>query len=195
MERNSEETHQVTALLHAWRAGDAAAGETLISRIYDDLRRMARVQLRRENHAMTLDPTALVHECFLRLVHQGSAIHDRVHFFALAATMMRRVLVDQARARLADKRRHVAVSLTTAVELAGLAGDGGGDPALIDLDHALERLALEHPRQARVVEMRFFAGLTEAEIAEVLDVAERTVKRDWSFARAWLLAELQGSAA
>lgn len=193
MDKRSEETHQVTALLHAWRAGDAAAGETLIGRIYGDLRRMARVQLRREHHVLTLDPTALVHECFLRLVHQESAIHDRVHFFALAATMMRRVLVDQARARLADKRRHVAVSLTTAVELAGLAGDGGGDPALIDLDQALERLALEHPRQARVVEMRFFAGLTEAEIAEVLDVAERTVKRDWSFARAWLLAELQDS--
>jgi RNA polymerase sigma factor (TIGR02999 family) len=195
MDKSSETTHQVTALLHAWRAGNAAAGETLISRIYDDLRRMARVQLRREYRAMTLDPTALVHECFLRLVHQESRINDRVHFFAMAATMMRRVLVDQARARLADKRRHVAVSLTTAVDLAelgGLGGDGSGDPALIDLDQALARLALEHPRQARVVEMRFFAGLTEVEIAEALGVADRTVKRDWAFARAWLLTELQG---
>jgi RNA polymerase sigma-70 factor (ECF subfamily) len=192
--RRSESTHQVTALLHAWRGGDAIAGDALLSRIYGDLRRIARNQLRREHRSPTLDPTALVHECFLRMVDQQSVIHNRVHFFALAATIMRRVLVDQARARLAGKRRHASVSLTTLSSLAIEGGKGPSDPELLDLDAALERLASEHPRQARVVEMRFFAGLTEVEIAEVAGVAERTIKRDWAFARAWLLTELQGTA-
>lgn len=181
-------THEVTALLHAWRRGDAAAGEAVLARVYAELLRMARGQLRREPAAATLDPTALVHEAYLRLVDQKSAdFHDRSHFFAIAATLMRRVLIDQARARLADKRRHDAVPLSVAT---GLAAAGQRDPQLLDLDHALERLAVEHPRAARVVEMRFFAGLTETAIADALDVTERTVKRDWAFARAWLLAEL-----
>jgi RNA polymerase sigma factor (TIGR02999 family) len=148
---------------------------------------MARGQLRRE-HLSTLEPTALVHEAYLRLVDQKRAeFHDRAHFFAIAATVMRRVLVDQARARLADKRQHMAVPLAVATDLAA---SRDRDPELLDLDRALERLAVEHARAARVVEMRFFAGLGEREIGEALGVAERTVKRDWAFARAWLLADL-----
>ncbi len=184
---SAEQTHEVTALLHAWRQGSAAAGEALLQRVYAELRRMARGQLRRE-HLSTLEPTALVHEAFLRLVDQKRAeFHDRSHFFAIAATVMRRVLVDQARARLADKRQHTAVPLAVATDLAA---SRDRDPDLLDLDRALERLNDEHPRAARVVEMRFFAGLGEREIGEALGVGERTVKRDWAFARAWLLAEL-----
>ena len=186
-QRSVEQTHEVTALLHAWRAGDTQAGEALLARVYAELRRMARGQLRRE-HLSTLEPTALVHEAFLRLVDQKRAeFHDRSHFFAIAATVMRRVLVDQARARLADKRHHLAVPLAVATDLAGSLDR---DPELLDLDRALERLAVEHARAARVVEMRFFAGLGEREIGEALGVGERTVKRDWAFARAWLLADL-----
>jgi RNA polymerase sigma factor (TIGR02999 family) len=177
---------ELTALLRAWRQGDAAAGERLVPQIYAELRALARRRLAGERHADTLQPTALVNEAFLRLLGQGTDFRDRTHFFAVASTVMRHVLVDHARSRLAQKRPP-GEPLTLITDLPG---SGEPDVELLDLDRALERLAGEHPRPARVVEMRFFAGLGEEEIAAVLAVTSRTVARDWAFARAWLLREL-----
>lgn len=179
---------EVTALLRAWRRGDESARERLIEQVYSTLRRIASAQLRRERHGQTLDATGLVHEAYVRLA--GSVDidwRDRSHFFAIASIAMRRVLVDRARARLAAKRDPGDFGITYAHEQAPV-----GPEELLDLDQALERLAAEEPRLARVVEMRYFAGLEHSEIAEVMGVSDRTVKRDWAFARAWLLRELSG---
>jgi RNA polymerase sigma factor (TIGR02999 family) len=176
----------LTVLLRAWRQGDTAAGERLVPQIYAELRTLARRRLARERHADTLQPTALVNEAFLRLLGHGTDFRDRTHFFAVASTVMRHVLVDHARSRLAQKRPP-GQPLTLVTDLPGT---GGPDVELLDLDRALDRLASEHPRPARVVEMRFFAGLGEEEIATVLELTGRTVARDWAFARAWLLREL-----
>lgn len=182
----------VTLELRAWRAGDQAAGERLMDALYRELHGMAKRRLARERAGGTLQTTALVHEAYLRMVDQRRVDwRDRGHFLALAATMMRRVLVDRARARRAGKRGggEAAVTLTGA-EAAGF------DPALevLDVDRALARLAAAYPRPARVVELRFFGGLELAEIVEVLGVSERTIKRDWVFARSWLARELGGEA-
>jgi len=187
----TEVVTEVTDLLRDWRSGEAQRSERLLGLLYADLKRVARGQLARERRGHTLQTTALVHEAYMRLVDQQRVDwRDREHFFAVAATVMRRLLVDRARARHADKRAHEAVSLTGPDE------PGANDPAfdVLDLDHALEKLAASYPRPARVVELRFFGGLEVEEIARVLDVADRTVKRDWSFARAWLLRELGGDA-
>jgi RNA polymerase sigma factor (TIGR02999 family) len=178
----------VTGMLQAWRRGDVDSGERLLTAVYAELQRIARAHLRREAPGHTLQTTALVHEAYLRLLGQRAVDwHDRAHFFALASTMMRRVLVDYARARLAGKRAHVEETLTLADELSAAPN---GSVELLDLDRALDLLAGEHCRAARIVEMRFFAGLENHEIAAVLEVSERTVEREWSFARAWLLREL-----
>lgn len=175
----------VTQLLQAWRCGDAAAGELLLARIYKELKRIAASQLRRERPDHTLQTTALVHEAFLRLVDQrGVDWRDRSHFFGLAAGMMRRVLVDHFRARQAQKRNAPPAPLPE-VDL-----DSVRDVEILDLDRALSALAQSHPRQARVVEMRYFADLDVDEVALCLDISAPTVKRDWRFARAWLNAEL-----
>jgi RNA polymerase sigma factor (TIGR02999 family) len=178
---------EVTRLLRAWRDGDESARERLIDRVYTELRKIAGAQMRNERRGSTLEATGLVHEAFLRLSDQKRVDwRDRVHFYGLAATCMRRILVDRARARSAAKRDPEGF-LLTAEE-----GSRATSPEeLLDLDRALERLAAEHPRLAQVVEMRYFAGLELAEIGEVLAVSERTVKRDWAFARAWLLGELE----
>ncbi|QQR73995.1 MAG: sigma-70 family RNA polymerase sigma factor [Holophagales bacterium] len=176
----------VTGLLQAWRSGDAQAAESLLARTYADLKRLAAAQLRRERSTHTLQATALVHETFLRLLGQQQVNwRDRAHFFGLAATMMRRILVDHARARLARKRQQPEAE-------GGLSITAGGIPAvdLLDLDRALTRFATEHPRQGRVVELRYFADLDIEEIGVCLDLSPATVKRDWAFARAWLKAEL-----
>ena len=191
-------TSEVTELLHAWRAGDPEAEEQLVRVLYRELHEMARRRLRRERPGTTLQATALVHEAYLRLVDQRRVEwRDRGHFLALAATMMRRVLVDRARARRAGKRGggEAAVALTDFAGVANVA-DGGIDPAVevLAVDRALERLSAAFPRPARVVELRFFGGLEMAEIGEVIGVTERTVKRDWAFARAWLARELGGGA-
>jgi len=180
---------EVTDLLRAWRDGDAQRSERLLGLLYAELKRLASRQLLRERRGHTLQTTALVHEAYMRLVDQRRAEwHDREHFFAVATTVMRRLLVDHARARLADKRAHQPVTLTAAA-----AADSVGPTfEVLDLDRALEQLAAEHPRPARVVELRFFGGLEMVEIAGVLELAERTVLRDWAFARAWLLRELAG---
>ena len=181
---------EVTGLLRAWRRGEGGSSERLYALIYPELKRIARRQLARERHGHTLQTTALVHEAYLRLVDQTRADwHDREHFFAVAATLMRRVLVDYARARLAAKRAHERVTLTTAAAAAA-AGSHDAGFEVLELDGALDRLAAAYARPARVVELHAFGGLELAEIAGVLGVAERTVKRDWAFARAWLAREL-----
>jgi RNA polymerase sigma factor (TIGR02999 family) len=182
------EPGEVTRLLRAWRDGDEAARERLIERVYSELKRIAGAHMRGERRAQTIEVTGLVHEAFLRLTDQKRADwRDRAHFFGLASTCMRRVLVDRARARSAAKRSPERIVLTEAGS-----SDATTPEELLDLDRALERLQVEHPRLARVVEMRYFAGLELAPIAEILGVSERTVKRDWAFARAWLLRELEG---
>ena len=180
---------EVTDLLRDWRGGEVQRSDRLLGLLYADLKRIARRQLARERRGHTLQTTALVHEAYVRLVDQRRVDwRDREHFFAVAATVMRRLLVDRARARRADKRAHQALTITTAGE------PGASDPAfdVLDLDHALDRLTAAFPRPARVVELRFFAGLEIEEIARVLEVTDRTVKRDWAFARAWLLREIGG---
>lgn len=177
----------VTTLLRAWRSGDAGARDLLLERVYGDLKRIAAAQMRGERVGHTLEPTALVHESFLRLIGQAAVDwRDRAHFFGLAAAMMRRVLVDHARRRLARKRRSEDAPPTLTI-----AGPGRPAVELLDLDRALGKLAAESARAARVVEMRYFAGLEIEEVADCLGVSPATVKRDWDFARAWIGAELR----
>ena len=191
MLRADDRTEQVTALLHAWRQGDAAARDELLDRVYAHLKRLASAQLRGERAGHSLQATDLVHESFLRLVDQTRVDwRDRAHFFGLAATMMRRVLVDRARRRGRKKRQHEEAR--TAITLAASPALANEEVDLLDLDRALARLEQEAPRAARVVELRFFAGLEIREIAEILDVSPATVTRDWEFARVYMKAELGG---
>jgi RNA polymerase sigma-70 factor (ECF subfamily) len=179
----------ITTLLLDWRNGNTVSGDHLATILYNELRLLASHYLRRERPNHTLQPTALVHELYLRLFGSSApaAWQDRAHFFAVAAQTLRRILVDHARAHYAEKRGgdQVRVSLT-AVE--GWAVNRNED--LLAVEDALQQLAALQPRAAQVVELRFFAGLTEEEIAEVLDVSAITVKRDWKFARAWLVSTL-----
>jgi len=184
---------QITGLLRAWAAGDAAALDRLTPLVYPELRRLARHYMRREASGNTLQTTALVHEAYLRLVDAlGVDWQDRAHFFAVSAQMMRRILVDAARARGSAKRgggRHTNHS--TAVNLDNIADLGAQrDTGLIALDDALNVLAQMNPRHARVVELRFFGGLSVEETASVLKISPQTVMRDWKLAKAWLRREL-----
>jgi RNA polymerase sigma factor (TIGR02999 family) len=175
-----------------WRRGEPGAIETLMPRVYDELRVLAASHMRRERGDHTLQPTALAHEAFLRLVRlPDGTVQNRIHFFALAAQAMRRILADHARRHRAAKRGGgmARVSLEVA-DAAGLVAGGG--VAIDDLDALIEDLARLDPRQARVVELRYFGGLTVEETAEVLGVSPATVKRDWLVARAWLHRELRG---
>ncbi len=178
----------VTHLLAKWRDGDARAFDELVPLVYAQLRQLADHYLQMERDGHTLQPTALVHEAYLRLAGQNEAgFNNRVHFYGAAATVMRRILVDHARRRLAAKRG----SGQTLAELdEGLAA--GLDPQVdfIALDEALTRLASHSPGPARVVELRYFGGLTVDETATSLGVAPITVKRHWAFARVWLHREL-----
>ena len=186
MSPDRQDAADVTGLLQAWRSGDSQAGDRLLERIYQELKRIAASQLRRERSGHTLQTTALVHEAFLRLVDQrGIDWRDRTHFFGLAAGMMRRVLVDHFRARQALKRTPPDGPSAESLSQAERALE------ILDLDRALTALAASHPRQARVVEMRYFADLDIEEVALCLEVSTPTVKRDWQFARAWLNAELR----
>jgi len=181
----------VTALLERARGGDAAAEAELVPLIYGDLRRAAEHLLRGEQRGHTLQPTDLVHEGYLKLVGAGRAdARTRRHFIAIAARAMRQVLVDHARKRGADKRGAGQVEVRVTNADAGIDVDLA---ELIALDDALERLGQRNPRLPRVVELRFYAGLSEEEIAEVLGVTTRTVQRDWATARAWLHKELSSS--
>ncbi len=190
MSRSADGT--VTRLLVEWRQGDEAALNQLLPLVYDQLRRLAASQLRREPPDHSLRPTALINELYLRLVQQRSATWDnRAHFFALAARLMRRVLVDHARARHAGKR---GAALTIALEEAGEVALEGADRVIevLAVDEALDRLAALDAEQAQIVELRFFAGLDVAEVAGVMNRSPRTVKREWRAARAWLYRELRG---
>jgi RNA polymerase sigma factor (TIGR02999 family) len=183
----------VTGLLLAWGRGDQSAADRLVAAVYDELRRQADRAMRREGGAHTLQATALVHESYLRLVDQRQVEwRNRAHFFAIASTVMRRILVDHARARLTAKRGGGVVPIT----LAGAAHGGAqetDDVDLLALHEALERLAALDADQARLVELRYFGGLTIEETAEALGVSPATVKREWALARAWLRRELAGT--
>jgi RNA polymerase sigma factor (TIGR02999 family) len=184
-----QEDGDVTMLLQSWSDGSKAALDRLLPMILAELQRRAESYLRRERSNHTLQPTALVNEVYLRLVDQGRARwRDRVHFFAVAAQIMRRILVDHARAHQADRRggRVHKVGLEEAVDAAE---SDGLD--VVSLDEALEELAALDDRQARVVELRFFAGLTIVETAEVLGITHATVSRDWKSAKAWLYRRLR----
>lgn len=179
---------QITVLLRAWRSGDQAALDLLAAKVYDELRRMARRYMRNERAGNTLQTTALVNEVYLRLIDVKNVDWEhRAQFFALSAQMMRRILVDAARARGAHKRWDAAVKVNVD-DTAILSPER--DPSILALDDALEALSQMAPRQAKVVELRYFGGLNVEEIVEVLKVSPRTVERDWEFARAWLMREL-----
>jgi RNA polymerase sigma factor (TIGR02999 family) len=179
----------VTALLLAWRGGDHSVGEQLLPAIYAELHRQAERAMRREASEHTLQPTALVHEAYLRLIDQSRVEwRNRSHFFGVAAQVMRRILVDHARGRLAAKRGGDVQRLTLSDAEAPASADDGVD--VLALHEALESLAKLDPRQARIVELRYFTGLTIEETAEALEMSPATVKREWSVARAWLRREL-----
>ena len=179
----------ITALLKAWSGGDEQALERLTPLVYPELRRIARQYLRRENPGNTLQPTALVHEAWLRLVDANQAHwQDRAHFFAVCAQIMRRILVSAARKRTAEKRGGggFTVELNESIDSAPMR-----DEQMIVLDDSMNALARFDPRKAKVVELRFFGGLSVRETAEVLKTSEQTVLRDWRLARTWLAREME----
>jgi RNA polymerase sigma-70 factor (ECF subfamily) len=180
--------HEVTQLLQAWSNGDQEALDKLAPLVYEELHRLARRYMSHERPGHTLQTTALVNEAYLRIVNwKNVRWQNRAHFFAVAAQMMRRILVDFARARTYEKRGGQArrVSLS---EAANVSGERGED--LIALDDALQSLARLDPRKSRIVELRFFGGLSVEETAEVLKISTRTVMRDWGLAQAWLYRAL-----
>jgi RNA polymerase sigma factor (TIGR02999 family) len=184
-------TTEVTELLARWSAGDETALEQLVPLVYEECRRLAARQLRGERRDHTLNPTALVHELYLRLADQKRATwQSRAQFFAVAARLMRRILVDHARARHAQKRgaAPIMVTLSTATDVP----EETGAADILAIDEALERLAALDAEQVRIIELRFFAGLTVEETAHVLERSPRTIKREWQLARAWLYRELRG---
>jgi RNA polymerase sigma factor (TIGR02999 family) len=185
------EISETTQLLRAWASGDQSALEQLTPRVYDELRRIAGRFMRDERPESTIQTTALVHEAYLKLVDVSNVDwQHRAHFFAISAQVMRRILLDQARRRISAKRGGAApqINLDEAPDLRS-----GRARELIALDDALNALAKMDPRKARVIELRFFAGLSVEETAEVLEVSPDTVMRDWRLARAWLSAELGDS--
>ena len=185
---NGDEGEKVTQLLQAMRSGDSKAAEMLLPVMYKELHRLARAYMRRERPDHTLQPTALIHEAYLKLAHQDVDWQNRDHFLGVAANVMRRVLVDYARAHKAERRaggfKRVDLNESLAISPARM-------EEVVILDEALERLEKEHPRQARVVELRYFGGLSVDQIAALLGVAPRSVKRDWALARIFLLRELR----
>jgi RNA polymerase sigma factor (TIGR02999 family) len=187
----SPASEAVTQLLIEWSGGNREALDRLLPRVYDELHRLAVARLRGERPDHTLQPTALVHEAYLRLIDQRRADwRNRAQFFGVAAAMMRRILVNHARDRAALKRGGAVekVTLSEAVEWAG-----AKDLDVLGLDDALGRLAALDPRKGQIVDLKFFAGLNTEEIAEVLQVSASTVERDWRFARAWLYDALSAA--
>jgi len=183
-------TQAVTRLLLQWTDGDANALDQLLPLVYDELRRLAQSYLRKENVGHTLQSTALVHEAYLRLIDQRNVSwQNRSHFFGIAAQMMRRVLVDHARAHNAAKRGSGGIKVTLEE---GLVAAEQRDVNVIALDGALNKLAEIDPQQSRIVELRFFAGLSIEDTAELLKISPATVKRDWAMAKAWLYGEMSG---
>jgi RNA polymerase sigma factor (TIGR02999 family) len=186
----SVSANDVTGLLIRWSSGDPEALQQLVSMVYAECHRIAALQLRREHPEHTLNPTALVNELYLRLVDQQRATwENRAHFFGVAAQLMRRILVDHARARRSQKRggSAVLVSLAAAAE----AADDSRIADVLAIDEALDRLAARDAEQVRIIELRFFAGLTVEETAHVIGRSPRTIKREWRLAKAWLYRELR----
>jgi RNA polymerase sigma factor (TIGR02999 family) len=178
-------SYPVTELLHRWSKGDLAAREALVPLVYDELRRIARRCLAKRYSDQTLQPTALVHEAYLRLIRSDSIdVHDRVHFFSMAAQMMRQILIDHARRSAAAKRGGNA--MTVAFDEASDSAGPKTNLDLIALDDAMNQLAELDPRQCKVVELRFFGGLSIEETAEAVEVSPATAKREWATARLWL---------
>jgi RNA polymerase sigma factor (TIGR02999 family) len=181
---------EVSRVLDAIAEGDAQAASQLLPLVYDELRRLAAYKLSRENAGNSLQPTALVHEAYLRLVGdtgKGRSFRDRSHFFAAAAMAMRRIVIDSARRKQARKRGG-------GLHRQPLEGVAAPEPEddLLALDEALEKLAGQDPVKARLVELRYFAGLTGEQAAEVLQISPTTADRHWAYARAWLQAEIRG---
>jgi RNA polymerase sigma factor (TIGR02999 family) len=177
-------SHEVTGLLAKWGAGDKQAEADLFRLVHQELRRIARRYVFRWRHGQTLQTTALVNEAYVRLVaRRGSSWQDRAHFFAVSAKAMRHILIDYARARGSAKRGG-GLGPVTFDEAALAPLEKPAD--LVALDEALDSLAEDYPRRSRVVELRYFGGMTNQEIAEVLEVSPATVERDWRYARAWL---------
>lgn len=180
----------ITQLLIDWGKGDQAALEKLMPLVYSELRRLASNYLRRERAEHTLQPTALVNEAYLKLVHQKNAKwQNRAHFFGISAQLMRRILVDHARQHQAVKRGGSAQKRISITSVEKFAKQPEVD--LLALNEALDELANMDPQQSRIVEMKFFGGLSIEEIAEVLSIGHATVERDWKMARAWLRRQLQ----
>lgn len=184
---NEVQKGEVTQLLVAWSRGDENALASLVPLVYNELHRMAKQYFRREREGHTLPSSALIHEAYLRLVNQDIQWQSRAHFFAVASQAMRRVLVDYARKKRAGKRGGAEIRVSL-VEAANLAKPGELD--VVALNDALEELASIDQRQFRVVELRYFGGLTIEETAEVLGVSAGTVKNEWSLAKAWLYRNL-----
>jgi RNA polymerase sigma factor (TIGR02999 family) len=181
---------EVTVLLRAWRDGDQTAFDRLAALVYDDLVRMARRYMRNERTGHTLQTTALVNEAYLRLVDvKNDGWRDRAQFFALSAQVMRRILVDAARARGSNKRGEGVVKINID-DLAVVSPEP--DQSILALHEALEEFSKVAPRQAKVVELRYFGGLSVDDISEVMKISTRTVDRDWEFAKAWLKREISG---
>jgi RNA polymerase sigma factor (TIGR02999 family) len=191
---NREPSSQVTELLVRWRGGDREALEALMPLVYDELRRLAHHYLQRERNDHTLQSTALVHEAYLRLAGQNAPQwQNRAHFFGIAARVMRQILVEYARAHSAAKRggtNACKITLDDALDLQ----QQRTDVDIIALDGALDRLSELDPQQSRIVELRFFTGLTIEDTSEVMGISPATVKRDWTSARAWLHREMDRSA-
>lgn len=188
MDQRSPDTARVTELLIAASDGRREALDALVPLLYDDLRRLAAAHMRREPAGHSLQPTALVHETYVRLVDQRQARWvNRAHFFGAAAGVMRRILVDLARTRRADKR---GGQLTRVTLVEDVAADGPTEIDVLALHQALERMATFSPRQERIVELRYFGGLTIEETAAVLGISDATVVREWTIAKAWLRSAL-----
>jgi len=188
---DSDSNERITSLLIDWSKGDRVALDRLLPLIYSELRRLAASRLRSERKDHTLQPTALVHEAYMRLVNQREVSwKNRAQFFALASEMMRRILVNHARDRAAAKRGAGAQRVSLSVAEKSFKQNALD---VVALDQALNKLALQDDRKSRVVELKFFGGLTTEEIAEVLQVSKATVEREWTISRAWLYREIAGN--
>ena len=181
---------EVTRLLELWRGGEEGAFDRLLPLVYDELRRVATAYMRRERSDHTMQTTALIHEAYLRLADvRNLEVNDRSHFFAVAARAMRRILVDHARSQQSAKRvgahRRLPLEEAAAMPLEVAPGH------VIAVHEALEKLAAAHPRQAQLVEMRFFGGFSEDEVGEILGLSRSTMTRDWRFARQWLRRHME----
>ncbi|MEP6900445.1 MAG: sigma-70 family RNA polymerase sigma factor [Actinomycetota bacterium] len=190
MEKSAVKSKQITAMLRAWGSGQQEASDALLPLVYDELRRQAARFLRRERIGHTLQTTALIHETYLKLIDQKEVgWQNRAHFFGIAAQAMRRILIDYARQRHREKRGGADENLPLEEAAFVVAGEKSID--LIALDEALTRLTVMDERQARIVELRYFSGLSIEETAEVLRISPATVKSDWKSAKAWLYQEIR----